>query len=63
VLNRRYSTAALLGPTCFTANGNFVARNFATTDSVQHATFYSPGASRTIWVGLRYSFDKPKGKI
>ena len=58
LFDRQYSTASLLGPTGFTANGNFIARPFANPDAVQHATFYAPGAPRTAWIGLRYSFER-----
>jgi outer membrane receptor protein involved in Fe transport len=63
LLNRRYNTAAQLGPTGFTANGNFIARPFpaiAGEFPVQQATFYAPGAPRMIWIGVRYQFDMPK---
>jgi len=58
LLDRQYSTAALLGPTGFDNNGNFIARPFANVDAVQHATFYAPGAPRIVWVGLRYSLGR-----
>jgi outer membrane receptor protein involved in Fe transport len=58
LLDRKYSTAALLGPTGFTANGNFIARPFANPDAVQHATFYAPGAPRTAWIGVRYALNR-----
>jgi len=60
VLDRQYSTAALLSPTGVTETGSFIARPFANPDAVQHATFYAPGAPRTGWIGVRYSFDDPK---
>ena len=59
LLDRRYYTGAQLGPTGFTANGSFVARPFPTVNGeypVQHATFYAPGAPRTVWGGLRFTF-------
>ena len=59
VLDRRYYTGAQLGPTGFTANGSFVARPFPAVNGeypVQHATFYAPGAPRTVWGGLRFTF-------
>ncbi|HKX27712.1 MAG TPA: TonB-dependent receptor [Blastocatellia bacterium] len=58
LFNRRYYTAAQLGPTGFTENGNFIARPFAAADGefpVQHATFYAPGAPRGAWGGIRIS--------
>ena len=62
LLDRKYYTAALLGPTGFTSDGAFVARPLpaiAGEFPLQHATFYAPGAPRTFWIGLRYQFDSP----
>lgn len=59
LFNRRYFTASQLGPTGFTAEGNFVARPFAAVDGefpVQHAAFFAPGAPRGAWGGLRIRF-------
>ena len=59
LFNRRYYSAAQLGPTGFTAAGNFVARPFAAIAGeypVQQATFYAPGAPRGAWGGLRFQF-------
>ncbi len=59
LFNRRYFTAAQLGPTGFTAEGNFIARPFPAVDGefpVQHATFYAPGAPRGAWGGIRIRF-------
>jgi outer membrane receptor protein involved in Fe transport len=60
VANRRYYTAAQLGPTGFTATGNFIARPFPVTAGgeypVQKATFYAPGAPRAGFVGLKLRF-------
>ncbi|MCS7024262.1 MAG: TonB-dependent receptor [Bryobacteraceae bacterium] len=59
LFNRRYYTAAQLGPTGFTADGRFVARPFPPIGNeypVQQATFYAPGAPRGIWAGLRWRF-------
>jgi outer membrane receptor protein involved in Fe transport len=62
LFDKRYSTAAQLGPTGFDASGNFLARPFggsaAGTFPLAHSTFYAPGAPRLIWVGLRYGFDQ-----
>jgi len=59
VFDRDYSTAAQLGPTGFNSAGNFQARPFAANANgdrpVRHATFYAPGAPRTVWVGLKLS--------
>jgi outer membrane receptor protein involved in Fe transport len=60
LLDRHYSTGALLGATAFTSSGNFIARPFANPDAIQHATFYAPGAPRSVWVGLRYTFERPR---
>lgn len=62
LFDRKYSTAALLGPSAFSGNGNFQARPFAAVNGefpLQHSTFFAPGAPRIIWVGLRYHFEKP----
>jgi len=62
LFDRKYATAAQLGTTGFGANGGFVARPFAAVGGqypLVHATFFAPGASRTIWIGMRYEFDKP----
>lgn len=61
VFDRNYATAAQLGATGFTADGNFIARPFAAAgdnETVVHSTFYAPGAPRTVWVGVRYEFGK-----
>jgi len=55
----RYYTAAQLGPTGFTANGNFIARQFPAVNGdfpVQQSTFYAPGTPRIAWGGIRFSF-------
>ena len=57
--DRRYYTAAQLGPTGFLANGNFIARQFPAVAGdfpVQQATFFAPGAPRIAWGGIRFSF-------
>ena len=59
LLDHRYYTAAQLGPTGFTAAGNFIARPFVAVNGdfpLQHATFYSPGAPRGAWGGIRLQF-------
>jgi len=59
VFDQQYYTAAQLGPTGFDNRGNFVARPFSgegNNDSVRQSTFYSPGAPRIFWFGVRYSF-------
>ena len=59
VFDHHYYTAAQLGPTGLDANGNFVARPFSgegNNASIQQSTFYSPGAPRIYWFGVRYTF-------
>ncbi|MBS1808340.1 MAG: TonB-dependent receptor [Acidobacteria bacterium] len=59
LFNRRYYTAAQLGVTGFTAEGNFIARPFAAVNGeypLQHATFYAPGAPRGAWAGINLKF-------
>ncbi len=62
LFDRKYSSAALLGPSAFNGAGNFQARPFAAVNGefpVQHSTFFAPGAPRMFWVGVRYSFERP----
>jgi outer membrane receptor protein involved in Fe transport len=57
LFDRRYYTAAQLGPTGFTAEGNFIARPFDAVNGefpVAHATFYAPGAPQGVWGGIRF---------
>jgi outer membrane receptor protein involved in Fe transport len=61
LLDRRYASASQLGATAFTATGSFIARPFAAPvidgeRPLQQSTFYAPGAPRSYWLGLRYSF-------
>jgi len=59
LFNRKYYTAAQLGPTGFTETGSFIARPFPAIGGefpVQQATFYAPAAPRGAWVGLRFRF-------
>ena len=59
LFDRRYHTAAQLGPTGFTDDGNFIARPLppiAGEFPIQHATFYAPGAPATFWIGTRIKF-------
>ena len=61
LFDRRYATAAQLNATGLTAQGNFIARPFSASGdnaSVVNATFYAPGAPRTVWAGLRYAFGR-----
>jgi outer membrane receptor protein involved in Fe transport len=59
VFDRRFYTAAQLGPTGFDANGNFRARPFPATHGefpVLQSTFFAPGAPRLVWGGVRVRF-------
>lgn len=59
LFDKRFFTAAQLGPTGFTAEGNFIARPFPEVDGefpVQHVTFLAPGAPRAAWAGIRLKF-------
>ncbi|MFT7776440.1 TonB-dependent receptor [Roseateles sp.] len=60
LLDRSYATAAQLGPTGFDDAGNFQSRPFPANASgdrpLRHATFFAPGAPRSVSVGLKYSF-------
>lgn len=60
LFDRQYSSAAQLGPTGFNDAGNFQGRPFAADANgdrpVRHATFYAPGAPRSVQLGLKYSF-------
>lgn len=57
VTGRRYYSAAQLGPTAFSANGNFLARPFPAIGGdfpLQRSTFFAPGAPRAAWAGIRF---------
>ena len=59
--DERYYTGSLLASTGFTDTGSFIARPFPTPvidgeRALVHATFYAPGAPRTLWVGASYAF-------
>jgi outer membrane receptor protein involved in Fe transport len=59
LLDRRYATASQLNATGFDAAGHFVARPFAASGdnaTLVASTFYAPGAPRTVWAGMRYTF-------
>ncbi len=59
LLNRRYYSAAQLGPIGFTSAGAFQARPFPAVNGeypIQHGTFYAPGAPRSIVGGMRVRF-------
>jgi outer membrane receptor protein involved in Fe transport len=57
--DRKYYTAAQLGPSGFTATGNFIARSLPSVGGVfpvVQSTFYAPGAPRMVWGGIRLTF-------
>ena len=59
LLDHRYYSGAQLGPTGFTANGNFIARPFPAINGefpIVRATFYAPGAPIGAWGGVRLTF-------
>ena len=59
LFDRRYYSAAQLGTTAFTSEGNFIARPFPAVNGdypLQHATFYAPGAPRIVSGGMRFRF-------
>ncbi len=60
LFNRQYTTGGQLGINGFTVNGNYIARPLPANANgdfpLPRATFYSPGAPRTAWVGVRYTF-------
>ncbi len=60
LFDRRYNTAAQLGPTGFNDAGNFEARPFPANAEgdrpLRHGTFMAPGAPRSVTVGVKLSF-------
>jgi len=59
LLNRRYYSAAQLGPAGFTPQGNYVARPFPAVSGnfpLVRSTFLAPGAPRAAWAGIRFRF-------
>jgi len=59
LFNRRFYSAAQLGPTGFTETGNFIARPFPAVNGefpVQQGTFFAPGAPIGVWGGVRFTF-------
>lgn len=59
LLDRRYYSAAQLGPAAFTAAGTFIARPLPAVNGefpVQQSTFFAPGAPRALFVGTRLTF-------
>jgi outer membrane receptor protein involved in Fe transport len=59
LFDRTYYSGAQLGPTGFTAQGNFLARPFPAISGqypLQGVTFFAPGAPRGAWAGFRFQF-------
>jgi outer membrane receptor protein involved in Fe transport len=59
LFDHRYTTAALLGSTAFSATGTFVSRPFPAVGGefpLVHSTFFAPGAPIRAWAGLRVRF-------
>lgn len=59
LFDRRYATAAQLGPAGFTADGRFQARPFPAVGGafpLVHTTFVAPGAPFRAWFGARARF-------
>ncbi len=57
LFNHRYYTAAQLNTTPFDNQGNFIPRPFAPEDpdAVRNSTFYSPGAPRGFFGGVKFT--------
>ena len=59
LFDTRYYTASQLGPTGFTATGDFIARPLPAIDGefpVRQTTFFAPGAPARAWGGVRLMF-------
>lgn len=59
LFDRRYYSSAQLGPAGFSEAGTFSARPFPPANGefpLQHATFLTPGAPATFWIGIRLKF-------
>jgi outer membrane receptor protein involved in Fe transport len=60
LFDRKYTTGGQLGINGFTVNGAYIARALPANANgdfpVSRATLLSPGAPRTAWVGMRYTF-------
>ncbi|MDM0112082.1 TonB-dependent receptor [Variovorax sp. J22R133] len=60
LFDRKYATGGVLGSNGFTTNGSYIARALPANANgdfpVSQATYWSPGAPRTAWVGVRYTF-------
>ena len=62
LFDRKYYTSGQLGPYAFDSNGGWNSGGCtASNDGACKSTMmYSPGAPRTFWVSMRYTFDKPR---
>jgi outer membrane receptor protein involved in Fe transport len=59
LFNRKYMTAAQLGPAALTATGDYVARALPAIDGefpVPQTTFFAPGTPINAWGGARIKF-------
>jgi outer membrane receptor protein involved in Fe transport len=60
LLNHRYYSAAVLGPTPYDSAHNFIGRPFpANADGdfpIRTTTFFAPGAPTGAWGGIRFTF-------
>ncbi|MBZ5673924.1 MAG: TonB-dependent receptor [Acidobacteriia bacterium] len=60
LLDKRYYTAAQLGPSPYNTSQNFIARPFPADASgnfpIRTSTFFAPGAPIGAWGGIRISF-------
>ena len=59
LLNKRYYTAAQLGPSPYDNGQNFIARPFPAVDGnfpIRTSTFFAPGAPIGAWGGIRFNF-------
>ena len=57
IFDRHYYTAAQLNTTPFDNAGHFIPRPFPTnTDAVRNSTFFSPGAPRGVFGGMKITF-------
>ena len=60
LFDRKYATGGQLGANAFGPTGAFVARPFPANANgdfpLVRVTFLAPGAPRTAWAGVRYTF-------
>jgi outer membrane receptor protein involved in Fe transport len=60
LLDRAHSTAAQLGPTGFDDAGHFQSRPFAANANgdrpLRHASFFAPGAPRSVQLGMKFTY-------